>query len=102
MMVLNIFLPQLMIVPVAHGFISCLLKLALDLFSLHFSKMIETQFNINIKAIRSNNGLEFAMLDFFSYKRVIHQTSCVDRPQQNSVVERIHQHLLLDFNLTFL
>ena len=34
------------------------------------------------------------MSDFFSFKRVIHQTSCVDRPQQNFILERKHQHLL--------
>lgn len=59
-----------------------------------FFTMIHTQFDKRIKAFRSDNAKELAFTDFFHDQGVLHQFSCVDRPQQNSVVERKHQHLL--------
>jgi hypothetical protein len=34
------------------------------------------------------------MSDFYFAKSILHQLSCVESPQQNSLVERKHQHLL--------
>ena len=56
--------------------------------------MVSAQFNGKIKVFRSDNAKELALIDFFNNEGVIHQFSCVERPQQNSVVERKHQHLL--------
>ena len=59
-----------------------------------FYNMIFTQFKVPIKMLRSNNGSEFVLNSFYASKGIIHQLSCMETPQQNSVVERKHQHLL--------
>ncbi|KAG7571875.1 Reverse transcriptase RNA-dependent DNA polymerase [Arabidopsis suecica] len=59
-----------------------------------FVKLISTQYNLKIKAIRSDNAKELAFTEFVKEQGMIHQFSCAYTPQQNSVVERKHQHLL--------
>ncbi|KAL4348122.1 hypothetical protein GQ457_17G021140 [Hibiscus cannabinus] len=59
-----------------------------------FCQMIETQFSRKVKCIRSDNARELDMDSIFKSKGIVHQNSCVYTPQQNSVVERKHQHLL--------
>jgi hypothetical protein len=59
-----------------------------------FFNLAQTQFKTKIKCLRSDNGLEFKMNDFFAAQSTIHQLNCVETPQQNVVVERKHQHLL--------
>ena len=60
-----------------------------------FYNMIFTQFQVPIKILRSDNGPEFALNSFYASKGIIHQLSCMETPQQNSMVERKRQHLLL-------
>ena len=60
----------------------------------NFVSLIETQFGTTIKNIQSDNGLEFYLPLFYASKDIIHQTKCVEWPQQNGVVERKNQHIL--------
>jgi hypothetical protein len=60
----------------------------------NFVTLIETQFHVTPKVIRSDNGPEFLLHEFFTLKGIIHQKSCVETPQQNGRVERKHQHIL--------
>ncbi|RDX93940.1 hypothetical protein CR513_23739, partial [Mucuna pruriens] len=56
----------------------------------NFVAMIETQFNKRVKVIRSDNGTEFILKDFYANKGIVHQTNCVATPQKNGRVERRH------------
>ena len=60
----------------------------------NFIAEIENQFSTLVKTIRTDNGIEFSMSQYFSSKGIIHQTTCIETPQQNCIVERKHQHLL--------
>ncbi|KAI9191111.1 hypothetical protein LWI28_003725 [Acer negundo] len=60
-----------------------------------FFSFVFTQFEVHIKAFRSDNGGEFISLrSFFQDNGVVFQHSCVYTPQQNGVVERKHRHIL--------
>jgi len=62
-----------------------------------FITYIEVQHNSRVQIVRSDNGQEFGddhAISYYNNKDIIHQTSCVDTPQQNGVVERKHKHLL--------
>jgi hypothetical protein len=60
----------------------------------NFITLIENQFHVTPKIIRSDNGPEFFLTDFFALKGIVHQKSCVETPQQNGRVERKYQHIL--------
>ena len=63
-----------------------------------FVNMARTQFEAKVKVIRSDNALElsksYEVLELFANTGITHQTSCVQTPQQNGVVETKHKHLL--------
>ena len=56
--------------------------------------MVKTRFFTKVKVVRNDNGPEFSLGDYYLSKGIIHQTNCVDTPQQNVVVERKYKHLL--------
>jgi len=60
----------------------------------NFVAYVKNQFGKTIKVVRSDNGLEFNMVDYFDATGIVHQTSCVETPEQNGIVERKHQHLM--------
>lgn len=62
-----------------------------------FIHMIQNQFGIIIKTIRTDNGAEFlshAYSKLLTNKGITHHWSCFYTPQQNMVVERKHKHIL--------
>lgn len=58
---------------------------------------MKTQFNAQIQILRSDNGGEFVNHNFQTYFQqygIIHETTCLQTPQQNGVAERKNRHLL--------
>jgi len=63
----------------------------------NFYHMVHTQFNTKVKVLRSDNGREFSsrpMTKFYAEHGILHQTSCIDTPQQNGRIERKHRRIL--------
>jgi len=68
--------------------------------------MVKTQFGVKVKYFRFDNAKKFALANFPTEQGTQHQFSYAERPQQNSTVEKKHQHLLnvtqfLFFNSSF-
>ena len=59
-----------------------------------FIAMIETQYKLKVQAVRSDNAHELKFTALFLEKGIVAYHSCPETPQQNSVVERKHQHIL--------
>lgn len=59
--------------------------------------MVRTQFGVQVKLFRSDNGGEFFNFqcnELFKNHGIVHQCSCSHTPQQNGLVERKHRHIL--------
>ncbi|RVW93434.1 Retrovirus-related Pol polyprotein from transposon TNT 1-94 [Vitis vinifera] len=62
-----------------------------------FYAEIQTQFNISIRVLRSDNAREYfsaPFTSFMSHHGILHQSSCAHTPQQNGVAERKNRHLV--------
>lgn len=59
-----------------------------------FISMIETQYKAKVKGVRSDNAPKLRFTSLYSKKGIVAYHSCPETPQQNSVVERKHQHIL--------
>ncbi|RVW69976.1 Retrovirus-related Pol polyprotein from transposon TNT 1-94 [Vitis vinifera] len=76
-----------------------LMKNRAELFSIFqkFYTEIQTQFNISIRVLRSDNAREYfsaPFTSFMSHHGILHQSSCAHTPQQNGVAERKNRHLV--------
>lgn len=62
-----------------------------------FCNFVITQFDKNVRILRTDNAPEFGdslCRQFYHERGIVHQTSCVYRPQQNARVERRHRQIL--------
>lgn len=93
MMVLDIFY-QLLIITAGVPVILLKSKSETRPTLQNFHAWVETQFGARIKIIKSDNGEEFFIHDFYSKKGIMHQRSCMETTQQNGRFERKHQQIL--------
>ena len=62
-----------------------------------FHKMIQNQFQDNVQVFKTNNVCDFfnfVLGPYLESNGIVHQSSCMDTPQQNGVAERKNRHLL--------
>lgn len=61
----------------------------------NFNNIVQTQFEVKIQVLRTNNAREYYYIILWSYlseNGIIHQNSCIDTTQQNRVTERKNKH----------
>lgn len=59
----------------------------------YFITIVEKQYNTHVKGLRSDSAPELRFTTFYSKRGIVAYHSCPEIPQQNSVVERKHQHI---------
>lgn len=59
-----------------------------------FITQVETRYGVKVKQVRSDNAKELRFDQFYQEKGITTYHSCPETPEQNSVVERKHQHIL--------
>ena len=64
------------------GFFSWFQKAETQSHLINFIAKVEKQFEKQVKIIRTDNGAEFSMHNFFTSKRIIHQTICIETPNK--------------------
>ncbi|KAJ9675453.1 hypothetical protein PVL29_024397 [Vitis rotundifolia] len=63
----------------------------------NFHSMVQNQFGVKIKSFRTNNARDYfnqTLSPYFQSQDILHDSSCVNTPQQNRVAERKNGHLL--------
>ncbi|RVW87783.1 Retrovirus-related Pol polyprotein from transposon TNT 1-94 [Vitis vinifera] len=68
----------------------------------NFNNMVQTQFQAKIQVLRTDNAREYYHNILGSYlleNGIVHQSSCIDTPQQNGVAERKNRHLMEDSSI---
>ena len=59
--------------------------------------MIQTQFHAKIQVLKTDNArdyINFILGEFLLKEGIVHQSSCINTPQQNRIAERKNGHLL--------
>ena len=62
-----------------------------------FNTSIQTQFQTIIQVLKTDNAREYfgsILREYLSKQGIIHQSSCVDTPQQNGEVKHKNKHIL--------
>ena len=66
-------------------------------FSRKIYNMIQTQFHAKIQVLKTDNArdyINFILGEFLLKEGIVHQSSCINTPQQNRIAERKNGHLL--------
>ena len=84
----------------SHGVWVYLLKEKIETYAkfVSFCSLVRNQFGTTIQRMRSDNGIEFEnrpLPIYLSKEGIIHETICVDTPEQNGRVERKNRLYLI-------